>query len=69
MSFPKVSIVLSQRFFPQACVHRSSARADSQVGTWIPLATDPTGMSSCGQCGKSGSKSCRLIFRAGDSHH
>ena len=60
MSCSRVFFVPSQRSLPQASVQRSSAGAESQVGMWTPLVTYPTGTSSSGQCGKSGSKMCRL---------
>ena len=53
---PEFSVVPSQRSLPQASVHRSSAGAESQVGMWTPLVTWPTGTSSSGQRGNSGSK-------------
>ena len=62
MSCSRVSVVPSQRSFPQASVHRSSAGAESQVGMWTPLVTYPTGTSSSGQCGNSGSNRRRLTF-------
>ena len=52
MSCSRVSVVPSQRSFPQASVQRSSAAAESQVGMWTPLVTCPTGTSSAGQRGK-----------------
>ena len=54
MSCSRVSVVPSQRSFPQASVQSSSAAAESQVGIWTPLVTCPTGTSSSGQRGKSG---------------
>ena len=56
----KASVVPDQRSWPQASVQRLSAAAESQVGIWTPLVTCPTGTSSAGQRGKSGSKSFRL---------
>ena len=47
MSCSRVSVVPSQRSFPQASVQRSSAAAESQLGIWTPLVTCPTGTSSC----------------------
>jgi hypothetical protein len=37
------------RSLPQAIVQRRSASGESQVGTWTPLATCPTGTSHSGQ--------------------
>jgi hypothetical protein len=42
MSCSKFSVVPSQRSLPQASVHKSSDRTESQVGTWTPLVTWPT---------------------------
>ena len=60
MQRSNVSSVPSQRSFPQVSIQRSSASAESQVGTWTPLVMWPTGTSSSGQRGKSGWKMCRL---------
>ena len=54
--------VPSQRFFPHASVHNSSAAAESQLGMWTPLVTCPMGTSASGQPGKSGSNRRRLTF-------
>jgi hypothetical protein len=62
MSCSRVSVVPSQRSFPQASVQRSSAGAESQVGMWTPLVTCPTGTSSSGQRGNRGRKRRRLTF-------
>ena len=48
MSCSRVSVVPSQRSFPQLSVQRSSAGAESQVGVWTPLVTCPIGISSSG---------------------
>ena len=50
--FSIVSIVPSQRSFPQATVQSLSAAAESQVGICTPFVTDVTGTSSWGQFGK-----------------
>ena len=60
MSRSIVSIVPSQRSFPQDSIQSASAASESQLGMWTPLVTCPTGTSSSGQCGKSGAKMCRL---------
>ena len=68
MSCSRVSVVPSQRSFPQASVQRSSAGAESQVGMWTPLVTCPTGTSSCGQCGKERLKEMPAHFSMQATH-
>ena len=54
MSCSRVSVVPSQRSFPQVSVQRSSAAAESQLGIWTPLVAWPTGTSLLRPVGKEG---------------
>ena len=68
MSCSRVSVVPSQRCFPQLSVQRSSAGAESQVGMWTPLVTCPTGTSSSGHRGNRGRKRLRLTLPCKPAH-